>query len=408
MSFDKLRFLVVEDHDFQRHAVMQLLTSLGALAVHEAQDGASALQVIRDPDRPLDIVISDLSMPGMDGVELIRRLGETDRNLALILFSALDAPLLASVANMAQAYRVDLLGAIGKPATAAKLAPMIELYDARRSRSAAPPAQQVEFSHDEIADAWASTDFEPFLAPRVDLRTRALVAARASMFWRHPTRGVLAPDVFMPALRAQGLNDDVVWQLLRKSSAQCSALHQHGLRLKVAVDLSFASMADIHLAARVVQTAAKENIEPQHLVLGIAEPSVKTDLGETLESLVRLRLAGFGLAISDFGTGEMSMEQLERIAFTELVVHPTMVTDAWRDGTARAGLATGLEMAREMGLPAVADGVQTREDWEFVRQWRCDAAQGGYIAPPMPLPAFIEWAAAWELRRTRELAQGDG
>ncbi|MBI5278116.1 MAG: EAL domain-containing response regulator [Burkholderiales bacterium] len=401
MAFDKLRFLVVEDHDFQRHAVVGLLNGLGAAAVYEAHDGSSALRVIRDPDRPVDVVISDLSMPGMDGVEFIRHLSATDRNLALILFSALDAPLLASVANMAQAYRVDLLGAISKPATAAKLAPMIELYDARRSRSAAPVVQEPEFSHGEIAEAWQREAFETCLAPRVDLRTGALVAAQASMLWRHPTRGVLAPAVYMPALHAQGLSDDLVWLMLRRAAAQCAALRQHGLQVSVAVHLALASMTDIHLAGRIQQTAANQGLAPQHMVLGIAEPSVETDLGEALESLVRLRMAGFGLAIADFGTGRMSKDLLERIAFTELVIHRTLVTGAWRDGAARAGLATGLELARDMGLVAVADGVKTREDWEFVRQWGCDAAQGDYIAPPMPLHAFIDWAAAWELRRSR-------
>lgn len=292
------------------------------------------------------------------------------------------------------------------PAGAARV--LDEPDNAQRSALLARFAdREVEFSHDEIADAWASTDFEPFLAPRVDLRTRALVAAQASMFWRHPTRGVLAPDVFMPALRAQGLNDDVVWQLLRKSSAQCSALHQHGLRLQVAVDLSSPRWPTSTSPRACCKPPSGKTLHRNRWCWA-TELSAETELGETLESLVRLRLAGFGLAISDFGTGKMSMDQLERIAFTELVVHPTVVTDAWRDGTTRAGLATGLEMARDMALPAVADGVQTREDWEFVRQWRCDAAQGGYIAPPMPLPAFIEWAAAWELRRPRELAQGDG
>lgn len=403
MPFDKLRFLVVEDHDFQRHALIQLLTKLGALAVHGAQDGASALQVIRDPDRPLDIVISDLSMPGMDGVELIRHLSGTDRHPALILFSSVDAPLLASVASMAQAYSVDLLGAIGKPATAAKLAPMVELYQSRRSRLASAAAHGVEFSHGEIAQAWESDAFELFLEPRVDLRTHALVGAQASMCWRHPARGILTPAVFMPALRAHGLNDDLVWLMLHKSAAQCSALHQRGLRLKVAVNLSFDSMTDIHLAPRV-QTAIREHIAPQYMVLGITESSVDTDVGKALENLVRLRFAGFGLSIVDFGTGKMSQEQLARIAFTELVIHRTLVSDVWRNQSARAGLATGLGLAKEMGLLTVADGVQTREDWEFVRQWGCDAGQGGYIAPLMLLEAFIEWAAAWELQWPQEAA----
>jgi CheY-like chemotaxis protein len=131
MPCSQLRFLVVEDHEFQRAVMSRLLNSLGAEAVHSAEDGRAALQVLFDPDRPVDIVISDLSMPGMDGMELVRHLRESGSKVSLILASALEPPLLSSVANMALAYKVRLLGIIGKPPSAGKLLPLIEAHRAR-------------------------------------------------------------------------------------------------------------------------------------------------------------------------------------------------------------------------------------------------------------------------------------
>src|SRR5271170_1082930 len=112
-----LRFLVAEDHDFQRRMIVRMLTGLGAAQVFEAADGYRALQVIRDPARPIDIIVSDLDMPGMDGMELIRHIGDARVQVSMILSSALDRALLGSVETMTKEYGITLLGAIEKPVT---------------------------------------------------------------------------------------------------------------------------------------------------------------------------------------------------------------------------------------------------------------------------------------------------
>jgi EAL domain-containing protein (putative c-di-GMP-specific phosphodiesterase class I) len=145
----------------------------------------------------------------------------------------------------------------------------------------------------------------------------------------------------------------------------------------------------------VLQTVATENLDPRHLVLGIPETSMTTDVAHSLENLARLRVAGFGLSIEEFGTGHMSLDQLARVAFTELAIHRDFVCNAKRVEPARLGLAIGLDMAKGLGLPAIADGVQSAEDWEFLSQWGCDACQGAFVAPPMPYEDFIQWAASW-------------
>ena len=112
-----LRFLVAEDHDFQRSVVVRMLSRLGAEHVYEAANGHEALQILGDRDAAVDIIISDLDMPGMDGMEFIRRLGDARVRISLIVASALDRALIASVATMAEAYGVRLLGFVAKPLT---------------------------------------------------------------------------------------------------------------------------------------------------------------------------------------------------------------------------------------------------------------------------------------------------
>lgn len=122
-----LRFLVVEDHSFQRRILAQVLRQMGAAEVLESGDGQQALDLLAARE-PVDIVVSDLWMPGMDGMQLMRRLGEAAPQASVILASALDPEARELVAREVSESGVSLLGASDKPLTAAKLAPLIAEY----------------------------------------------------------------------------------------------------------------------------------------------------------------------------------------------------------------------------------------------------------------------------------------
>lgn len=163
--------------------LVQLLKTMGAEAVHAAADGGSALELLRSLGKPVDIVVTDLSMPGMDGMEFIRNLSEIGVRVSLIIASAIESPLLVSISNMAQAYRVRLLGALPKPVAAAKLAPLVELHRSLQGEQRAPEAK---FPLDEIAEAWAHHEIAPGFQPRVDLKGGMVHALHATLRWLHP------------------------------------------------------------------------------------------------------------------------------------------------------------------------------------------------------------------------------
>ena len=117
LQIGDLRFLVVEDHGFQRWVARRALEDLGAKVVLEAGDGRAALEILQNSTKPVDIIVSDLDMPEMDGMELIRHIGEVGRPVSLIIASALDSALIGSVETMTAAYGINLLGSISKPVT---------------------------------------------------------------------------------------------------------------------------------------------------------------------------------------------------------------------------------------------------------------------------------------------------
>lgn len=393
MPCSELRFLVVEDHDFQREMLVQLLRRLGAAVVHAAEDGRAALQVLRDPDRPLDIVISDVSMPGMDGMEFLRNLSDTQASVSVILASALDEDLLASVVNVAQAYEVKLLGVMRKPPTAAKIAPLVRLH---RSSSPQAPGPDAPFSFDEIAQAWSNREFEPWFQPRVELASRKLRGMTAVLRWRHATRGILDASAFLPSVSARGLADDFVWMMLQRSMAECRRWRGEGLDLPVGVTLSFDSLADTDIAVRIRQMAEKEGLEPRHLLLSVPEDLLaRTTQPRALENLARLRVDGFGLGIDGFGDGPLALHQLSRVALTEIRISAAYVTGVHRSDSDRAGLAVGLQVAHDLRLEAVAEGISSKGEWTLLREWGCDMGEGPYISPPLAGADVPAWAATW-------------
>ena len=398
MPASNLRFLVVEDHEFQRRVLVQLLQTLGAAAVHTAEDGRAALRVLRDPDRPVDIVVSDLSMPGMDGMEFVRHLSEAGAQVSLILASAVQPELLASIANMARAFKVRLLGVIGKPPSAAKLVPLIELHKAKQ-----PLLADVEtmFSIDEIAEGWTHNEFEPWYQPKVALVNGAIRGMVATPRWRHSEEGILEPSLFMPSILARGLNDDFVWMMIQRAAADCRQWNEEGLNVTVTVNLAFESLAETGLATKIRQIAANAQLEPARMILSIAETAFSAAEARTLENLARLRMDGFGLAIDDFGSGPMAVEELALVAFTEISIESSYVVGIDSDEAARAGLAVALDLAQKLKLQAVASGIRSKDEWTLLQQWGCDLGQGPFISAALPASGVGAWARRWSAETIR-------
>ena len=395
-----LHFLIAEDHDFQRGMLARMLTALGAKSVREAADGHTALKLLEDRSQRIDIVVSDLEMPGMDGMEFIRRLGEGGTRVAIIVASALDPKLVDSVAIMTGAYGLDLLGVVQKPLSGEKLAPLIKRYKPVRpdepshARSASPSAAitaAAAFTVEEISAGVRNNEFEPFLQPKIDIETGRVKGAEALARWRHPQRGIVPPGQFIKPLEDAGLVDELTWVMLEKAAGFCAAQHAAGMEATVSVNLSVTSLADEHVADRVTRIVRGENLEPRHMILEVTESATSTNLGRALENLARLRMKGFGLAIDDYGTGYSSMQQLTRIPFSELKIDQSFVTNAAERDSARVMLESSLDLARKLGITAVAEGVESQEDLNLLRNLGCDLAQGYFIARPMEAGRYLDW-----------------
>jgi EAL domain-containing protein (putative c-di-GMP-specific phosphodiesterase class I) len=394
MDISTLSFLVVEDHPFQRYMLEGILADLGATRVHVADEGRTALEMLRMPRAAIDIVISDLDMPGMDGMEFMRHLGEERLPVSIILASSLERTVLSSVEMMTREYGVTILGVIEKPITREGLASLIAVHKRHEPEaSGGGPALCVPaFSVDEILAAVRNDEFEPFFQPKVALADGAVKGVEALARWRHPEKGIVSPFAFIKVMEEFGIVDDLTWVMLEKSAAFCAEWREStGMDVTVSVNLSTRSLSNVHLAERVTDIVRAAGCDPGHMVLEVTESATTTDLGMALENLSRLRMKGFGLSIDDYGTGFSSMQQLSRIAFTEIKIDQSFVSSAAGQGSARVILESTLEMAKRLRITSVAEGVETIDQWNMLLEIGYVLAQGYLIAKPMQRSAMLTW-----------------
>ncbi len=389
-----LHFLIAEDDEFQRRWLAVMLSRLGAQHIVEAENGRVALDLLRT-NRLIDISFIDLNMPIMDGIELVRHLANGDHPTAIVLTSALGSALLFSVETISKAYGTHLLGTFEKPATPEILQNLIAQYQPPQARANQVRKALPVFTLEEIQQGLQAGQFEPFFQPKVELATGKVKAVEAFARWRHPQYGLVTPRTFIPVLEAGGDMETLTWIVIERSVAACRGWHDQGLMLSVSINLSVTSLAEPGLAEKILAHIAQHGIETQYITFEITELMAMTDVPVCLENLARLRMKGFGLSIDDYGTAHSNLQQLLRIPFLDLKIDRSFVAGASQSGQMHIALSSCLDLARKLRRNSVAVGVETREDWDLLRDLGCTYAQGYYIAQPMERDAVPGWVDEW-------------
>jgi len=402
------RVLVVEDSVVQRGYLVTLLRQLGFGEILEAGDGNEALRLLeRQQHEPMFLVLTDLEMPGMDGIELTCQLRERRLAENLIVVSARDPRLLEIIENMAgEDAAIGLLGTLLKPVQREPLTQL--LAKAGRSDPARAASQQVaRATQEELAQALARGEFLPYFQPKVAMQNGHLKGVEVLARWQHPQRGLLAPLHFVDALEGTPLMADFTLNMVEQALRHILHWQQAGLPpLTVSVNLSADNLAERAFIDRLARLVHDSGVAPATLVWEVTETSVMRQLSQALTNMGRLRLMGFGLAMDDFGIGYSSMQQFARCPFTELKIDRAFVNGAAQWPNRHMVLKSALDLGQSLGVATVAEGVETVEDWKLLRNLGCDMAQGYLLARPMPAEELVGWMRQ-DRRRLRALAEAE-
>ncbi len=251
-----------------------------------------------------------------------------------------------------------------------------------------------------LSELRAAIDQEQFVLhyqPVVNLWSNRVSGAEALLRWQHPREGLLAPQRFVPLLEETGLIRTLTPWVLTEALRASGALRAAGHALPIAVNLSARDLQDPNLSATLLEVLAAQQASPEWLAFEITESTVMTDPERARELLTQLADMGFRLAIDDFGTGYSSLAYLKKLPVRVLKIDKSFVIDMAQDEDDAAIVRTSIELAHNLGLEVVAEGVESEEILRRLAAARCDAAQGMHIGRPATLAELQDWLgqSAW-------------
>jgi len=245
-----------------------------------------------------------------------------------------------------------------------------------------------------LRKALAQDELVLYYQPILDLAHRRVHAVEALLRWRHPELGLISPSEFIPLAEVTGIIFQIGPWVLRTACAQARAWQGLHPGLNVAVNLSARQFQEADLVGQVTDALADTGLEPRYLELEITESNAMQNAQATVQTLGKLRALGVGLSIDDFGTGYSSLNYLRRFPIHTLKIDQSFIRDIGSDPDDEAIASAVIALAHTLKLKVVAEGVETRQQLEFLIAAGCDRTQGHLFSPALPVELCAERLAA--------------
>ncbi|MBD8193361.1 MULTISPECIES: EAL domain-containing protein [Pseudomonas] len=383
--------MIVEDHPFQQEYLYHAFSEVGGLSVNTAWGGVEALRFLQQKD--YDLVVSDLFMPDMDGVQLIQEIAVLPKRPALALMSTASRRILISAGLAAESSGLTVMGLFSKPV---ELTAVMQLRDRLdKFHSAAPPADRVvQKSRQLLVRAMKSGQIQAWFQPKKSLRTGRICGAEALVRWRHPTLGLLAPVDFLDAINQFDLQEQLLWRMLEDGLAAQSLWRRHGYDVPISVNLPTHLLDSHDFTDRLLKKVVGAQAEPRLIIFELMESSTTDDPSNFYAGACRLRMMGFGLAQDDFAKGYSSYFNLISTPFNEIKIDRALVHGCVENESHATALQSVVDLCHKLGLVVTAEGVETPAELAFLRNIRCDQVQGYVISGAVASVDFIKMLEA--------------
>ncbi len=243
----------------------------------------------------------------------------------------------------------------------------------------------------ELRQAIEENRLELYYQPQIDMNNGRVCGAEALLRWQHPSQGFVPPDRFIPIAEQTGLIQPLTAWVLNSALKQCSLWRKDGLLLPVSINLSPRNLFDSDIVDRIASALRNWGVDPECLSLELTESAVMTDPNRALQILTRLDQMGVRLSIDDFGTGYSSLLYLKKLPVDEIKIDKSFVMDMQDDRNDAVIVRSTIDLAHNMSLKVVAEGVENQPTWGTLGSLGCDIAQGFFMGRPMPSEDFEKW-----------------
>jgi EAL domain-containing protein (putative c-di-GMP-specific phosphodiesterase class I)/ActR/RegA family two-component response regulator len=398
MSFKTQRILVVDDSQAILLVMQAILAELGVEQVTCCESAQAALSLIEQQPKAYDAIFTDLNMPEMDGMELIRQLGQRDYAGGVIIISEMDSRIIDLASNLARQNRARLLGNIAKP---------IQLVEVERllKKLCTLTSTQTEegrpITEAELLHALSNSEITPFYQPKVNRATQQIESLEVLARIVSEKHGfTVLPARFIGVAEDLDLINLVTFQLFEKATAEFEAIKGELTHpCKLAFNLSPIQLDDMNCPAKLALLLELNHLEPSDIILEITEQKPLTNANQ-LETLNRLRMRGFDISLDDFGTGFTNLNQLKSLPFTEIKLDRSLITHIDSDYFSQVITKSLVDLAIKEGFKVVAEGVERIEELQYLERYKHDLLMQGFlISRPKAKNELIRWIHSW-LRMT--------
>ncbi|MDP3776281.1 EAL domain-containing protein [Methylotenera sp.] len=247
----------------------------------------------------------------------------------------------------------------------------------------------------ELKNSIQNNELMLFVQPKIDLKSRVVTSVEALIRWKHPTRGMVFPDQFIPFAEQTGLIRDITLWMIAEASKVSAQWLEKGISIPIAVNISARDLIDSDFPNKVSEILKSKGSNTSLISLEVTESSIMDDPHRAKQTLLHLSEMGIKLAIDDFGTGYSSLSYLKELPVSELKIDKSFVMHIEDNLNDRIIVSSTIELAHNMGLHVVAEGIENIKVWKFLQEMNCDYGQGYYMSRPIPVSDFEAWHQQW-------------
>ncbi|HMZ61443.1 MAG TPA: EAL domain-containing response regulator, partial [Leptospiraceae bacterium] len=309
--------LIVDDDTEIIECIASVLTELGSDEIIQI---SNSMKLQENYGNDLDLLVIDLFMPELDGIEILRYLGEMKSRSFIILISGQSKQVLASAERIARAYGLNVLGTLAKPFSINSLIELVEKAENFSSRTRNMRMQGLDFTEEDLREAVHDKKIIMYYQPQIDLRKKIVSGFEALVRWQHPQHGLVFPDQFLARVEKMNLLPFLTEYIIDEALGFCGQLKQEGYYKRISVNVTVFDLIDSSMPEYILSLIKKYSLDTEQVVIELIETGQIEENLKSLEILTRLSMKGINLSIDDFGTGYSSLNQLQKAPFNELKI----------------------------------------------------------------------------------------
>jgi EAL domain-containing protein (putative c-di-GMP-specific phosphodiesterase class I) len=349
------------------------------------------------PDTSL--ILLDLVMPGMDGIEILRLLGERNCRAHIILMSGINIRVIETAKKLAQSLGLTVVGHLQKPFAIGKLQDLLGANLASDKPADQKVEERIAIPDEDLRRAFERDEFVLYYQPQINISTGVVTGVEALSRWEHPELGLVFPDNFISRIETLGLMDRFCWITAERALNEVRQFSSiAGYLPRLAINVSVSSLRDLKFPDIFMNLARKYDFPAERIVLEITESGLM-EFSLALDVLTRLRMRNFQLSIDDFGTGYSMMKQLQNVPAIELKIDKTFVQHMHANHADLVMVEKIIEMGHELDMEVIAEGVETEDQFRLLREKGCDGVQGYFFSRALPPVEILRWLDTYRAQK---------